>query len=185
MRGRPQTNSHRIDGNTAWLDVSTPKHPGKEAAIDVADLGVVLDGTGRWSYHRGYVARYRFAGGDEHAERLHRVLMGLSRSTLGRGARGLLVDHVDGNPLNNRRTNLRVVTATENATNRRLTRGKSKMKGAMWDKERGVWISRIRVKGKSVFLGRFASDADAATAYDEAAQKFFVAHAAIGIGRAP
>lgn len=179
MSGVPKTNSYRIVGDVVFIDVSTPSHHNKETMIDLADLLTVVDGRGRWAYHAGYVTRYARCGRGTYNARLHRHVLGLPRAVkTGHTKGGLFVDHADGDPLNNTRRNLRISTAGENVRNRRVVRGRSKLKGAMWDKERGVWMSRIRSNGRSVFLGRFATEQEAASAYDAAAIVFHGAFAA-------
>jgi hypothetical protein len=81
------------------------------------------------------------------------------------------IDHVDCNPLNNRLANLRRATRRQNACNRRLQPGASGLKGVSFD--RGRWRARIRVNGRSKFLGRFDTAEAAHTAYRRAAQEYF------------
>jgi predicted Zn-ribbon and HTH transcriptional regulator len=84
------------------------------------------------------------------------------------------VDHVDGNGLNNRRSNLRPATKSQNGANARKNPGKtSRYKGVFWDRERSAWQAKIMVNRKALSLGRFASEEDAALAYDLAAREAF------------
>jgi hypothetical protein len=83
------------------------------------------------------------------------------------------VDHINGNGLDNRRANLRQVTAQQNAFNQKARIGTSVFKGVSFDKQSGMWRSGIRVDGKRISLGRFSNEADAAKAYDAAARKHF------------
>jgi len=83
---------------------------------------------------------------------------------------GMLVDHINHDPLDNRRSNLRLCTQTENLANQRKTRGSSAFKGVYWDRSRQAWAAQIGRHGTpGAFLGRFASELDAAEAYDAAA----------------
>lgn len=87
---------------------------------------------------------------------------------------GRLVDHANGNTLDNQRVNLRACTPTQNSRNVRVRSGKSSQyKGVCLDKKRGGWIARIRVDKISIFLGRFDSELDAARAYDRKALEAF------------
>lgn len=87
---------------------------------------------------------------------------------------GLLVDHIDRNPLDNRRENLRLATKSQNAANRRLFRNnKSGYKGVKC--AGGLarpWRCTIMVDGVHHSLGRFATKEEAARRYDEAALFF-------------
>lgn len=88
--------------------------------------------------------------------------------------RGFIVDHADGNPRNNRRSNLRLATYSQNAMNRRKgTRNKSGFKGVSFRKDRNTWLAAIRVNGRLIKLGKFATSELAAKAYDAAAVKHF------------
>lgn len=81
----------------------------------------------------------------------------------------LQVDHVDGNGLNNQRSNLRLATSAENAHNQASRGGTSSFKGVTRHKKAGSWQAQIKVSGKHQYLGLFKSEIDAARAYDRAA----------------
>lgn len=79
----------------------------------------------------------------------------------------LQTDHKDGDGLNNRRSNLRSVTRSDNTFNRvKWRKGcESKYRGVYLDKRDGVWFSNITINGKSIYIGRFKKEKDAAIAY--------------------
>jgi hypothetical protein len=80
------------------------------------------------------------------------------------------IDHADGNPLNNQKSNLRVATPAQNNANRGKTRSNtSGYKGVFWDKTRDRWYAQINVSRKHLFLGRYKSLDLAAAAYQDAA----------------
>ena len=87
---------------------------------------------------------------------------------------GMLVDHVNGDGLNNRRRNLRPCTHTENMQNRAISRNnQSGYKGVFRDKNsnRLKWRAQLRANGQVHRLGGFRTAIEAARAYDEAAKK--------------
>jgi hypothetical protein len=96
----------------------------------------------------------------------------------------LVVDHKDGNGLNNRKENLRVVTRTQNHYNRRKTIRKttSKYKGVHRITDRKAYCAKIRYKGKTISLGYYKDEIEAAKAYDEAAKKYFGEYARLNFG---
>lgn len=82
------------------------------------------------------------------------------------------IDHADGNPRNNRWSNLRESDQSQNMQNGPI-RNKSGLKGASKCTHQSGWFSRIHVNGRSIFLGNFSSAEDAHAAYVAAAQKYF------------
>lgn len=94
--------------------------------------------------------------------------------------KGLLVDHINRDLLDNRKCNLRVATVSQNACNRKqatLTKtGRapaSPLKGACWNKNSRVWQASIRVGGKQVYLGSYKTDQEAHEAYCKAAKEHY------------
>jgi hypothetical protein len=80
---------------------------------------------------------------------------------------GLIVDHINGNPHDNRKHNLRVCTYRDNNANTRKKRGDSRFKGVNRAKNKSnPWSAYIRMDGKTVNLGSYAREEDAARVYD-------------------
>jgi len=84
--------------------------------------------------------------------------------------KGTTVDHIDGNGLNNQRSNLRLATLSQNTHNagaKKVGRGAtSAYKGVDWNKGMKAWSSEILVAGSGHNLGYFQSEERAAKAYD-------------------
>lgn len=98
---------------------------------------------------------------------LHRMLMGEPE--------GMEVDHIDGNRLNARRDNLRICTRGQNACNRKPQKG---FKGVGLRKAHVAaglkpWRAAIQYQGKEKHLGFFATELEAAAAYNAEASKLF------------
>jgi hypothetical protein len=87
----------------------------------------------------------------------------------------LQIDHIDHDPLNNTRSNLRIATNSQNHANGLKFRGNktSRYKGVCWYKNYKKWEAGIMINYKHIKLGYFASEVEAATAYDMAALKYF------------
>ena len=102
---------------------------------------------------------------------MHRYIMGARR--------GQIVDHVNGNGLDNRRSNLRFATASQNRMNASKSRAQSTTstyKGVYYEKggkRTKRWRARIDISGTKTDLGRFLTEAEAARAYDNAAKEHF------------
>ena len=79
---------------------------------------------------------------------------------------GLLVDHKNGNPLDNRRANLRLATHSQNQCNKPKisTKTSSRFIGVHFRKSSARWVATIRNQGKKTWLGSFKTEIDAAKA---------------------
>lgn len=109
--------------------------------------------------HTSYAqANYVTDDGKRHSARMHVLIMGRP-----------FIDHINGNGLDNRRQNLRLATAAQNQMNKRSTTGNSQFKGVCFDITHGRWKAYITANGKSIGLGMYHDEEDAARAYDAAA----------------
>ena len=87
---------------------------------------------------------------------------------------GYLVDHINGDTLDNRLCNLRVCSASQNSMNKpRGANNTSGYKGVCLHKPSGRWVSSIKTpSGKRVYLGYFDTPEDASEAYKVAAKEY-------------
>jgi len=140
---------------------------GRHSLVDLADLGIILNTATNWALSdHGYAV----ATIGTRMLYLHRLLMGDI-------VEGKQVDHINGDKLDNRRENLRVCTARENQANtaKQARPTYSKFKGVC--QSAGHWRAYIATSDKQTHLGSFATEGEAAYAYNLAAIERFGAFA--------
>lgn len=146
--------------------VEIPLTQGKTAVIDEADLSIVSEF--KWHYARRRNLEYAATTIKGKTVLMHRMLTNAGEDQD--------VDHKDSNGLNNTRTNMRVCTHQQNQMGTRKAKGcSSRFKGVCISKERRKkpWSAGIKLNGRSIRLGRFVTEVEAARAYDRAAKKMF------------
>ena len=105
---------------------------------------------------------------------IHRLILNVRDSTL--------VDHINHNTLDNRISNLRLCTRTTNAQNQiKKDICTSKYKGVNYRKDRKYWRAYITVNKKTINLGIFKLEIEAANAYNVAAVKYFGEFACLNV----
>ena len=111
---------------------------------------------------QGYIVSYTKA---RNYIKLHRLVMGFPES---------LIDHINGERHDNRKSQLRMVNHTQNGCNHKLFKNnKSGHTGVHWHKRDKMWYAYIRAEGKQIHLGRFEEKEDAIKARHEAELKYF------------
>ena len=136
---------------------------GDECIVDEQDLPKVCNNTWFLSCD-GYAV---LSGTNKRGitRRMHRIILELTDHRI-------KVDHIDGNKLNNLRSNLRICSTHQNNLNRRNKLiSSSKYKGVY--KYGSKWRSQIQFNGKKYQLGIFNDEISAAKAYDIKAKEFF------------
>lgn len=158
-----KTRPIRIEGDVAYV----PLTKGYEAIIDSADVDLVK----HWNW---CAALSRRSDGSIMAVYAIRNVWNTDGTTrtilmhrlLAQTAPKMETDHIDGNGLNNRRSNLRPATVSQNQQNSRRRQGtKSGVKGVCFDRAKGKWRADIKVSGRNVFLGYFDCIENAGAAY--------------------
>ncbi len=152
----------RIEGKIAYV----PLTRGYEAVIDTQDVPMV----GEWNWYAETRRHGVYARRDEQVGDI-RLRIYLHRQILG-NPNGLQIDHIDGNGLNNLRSNIREATAEQNAHNQRISpKNKSGFKGVSWNRRDAKWQSFIRAGGKHLGLGSFDTPEAAHAAYCDASER--------------
>lgn len=136
--------------------------PSDSVAVAVDDLAAWVSpqdaetvGGIRWSLKGGYACGRVYVGGRRVNIKMHRLVLGLGKNTP-------WVDHINGDRLDNRRENLRLVTPFESAQNLRARKtGRvnpdSQRRGVTWSKTLNCWQVRVRKK----YIGSFPTVAEA------------------------
>lgn len=114
---------------------------------------------GRCLSEKWYAIRNLKSCGSSRTLYMHRAILGAQR--------GVLVDHINGDGLDNRRVNLRLCDHSQNAIN--TERPRSSPYRGVWQDRSGRWSAHIEKDGRAIRLGTFAEIAHAAYAYDLAA----------------
>ena len=84
------------------------------------------------------------------------------------------INHIDGNRLNNQKSNLRLATSSQNKINRGPRKdNQSGYKGVSWHNQRKKWTARIMISGKYKHLGLFENLIEAARSYNKAASEYY------------
>ncbi len=132
----------------------------KYALVDDADFEYLNQF--RWQYTDGYARRDKvnIKGTPRGKIHMHRVVMNTPL--------GMETDHINGDKCDNRKSNLRICTKSQNNANRGLAANNtSGYKGVTWDKNRGKWFAQTKLLQKKVNLGYFDTKEEAALAYNE------------------
>lgn len=121
---------------------------------------------------------YCTVGGYAARSQYHKETGGQSRVLMHRelcyAPEGMVVDHINRDPLDNRRANLRAATQKQNIWNRSLPKsaGWTRYHGIRWDKNRRAWQVRLTVNGRRESFGYYKDEREAARAYDRVAKKY-------------
>lgn len=134
----------------------------KGASMLVNEADVPLLGSQAWQLStHGYAHRKRWDGEKVIGEFAHRLIMSAKR--------GEIVDHINRDPLDNRRENLRFVDHSTNLANAGpRVDNTSGYRGVYWHSRAGKWMSQASLHKKLTYLGLFVEKEDAARAYDAA-----------------
>jgi hypothetical protein len=120
----------------------------------------------KWRCVNGYASREVVKNRIRHRFYMHRMILNAPI--------GACVDHISGDKLDNRRTNLRLTNKAGNSANRAPSvANTSGYKGVSWSRGCNKWRAQIHTNHRGFYLGVFVSKVDAALAYDKKAREVF------------
>ncbi|MFA6831871.1 MAG: HNH endonuclease signature motif containing protein [Bacteroidaceae bacterium] len=153
--------------------MNSPKHGEFRALIDLEDVNKVKDYT--WGIMKPYSPRikcdifYVQTQNKHISDRLlHRYLMNCPH--------GMVVDHIDGDSLNNQKSNLRICTKAENNMNRRMYSNNTTGHLGVYDlgdKYVNRWLARIKVGGHGINLKYCFTYEEAVSVREDAEKKYY------------
>lgn len=163
-------NKYIINGDITTIYVY---HKGEiiDVLIDTDDLPKVSYYNGTWmakhDYRNIYISMCLTNNKARKFINIHKIIMGDNEEYP-------LIDHRNGNTLDNRKDNLRFCTCQQNNMNRKSRKGStSKYKGVSWSTKSKKWDVGIYVDKKTIHLGMYKSEDEAALVYNRAASFYF------------
>lgn len=157
-------NKVSFDDKFAYIEIKGCDEP---AVIDKEDYKKVKDY--HWNRNNlNYVLSKTKKEGRE-ATSLHRLIMGIENKS-----GDIRIDHIDGNPLNNTKSNLRICSQKENCWNRKIkSTNTSGVTGVRREHKGNTWHSEIMVNYKIINLGNYKNFEDAVKARKDAELKYY------------
>lgn len=131
---------------------------GKVALVDDEDYEEL--NKYKWYSYKGgntfYAGRNFNSNGKQKTIKMHRIIMNTPKE--------METDHIDGNGLNNQKSNLRIVTHRQNGQNKRINKS-SRFVGVCWNEINNKWRAQIKINKKHKSLGVFDTELEAHNAY--------------------
>lgn len=164
-------NRYIVMGDVTTMLIERKNEDAHEVLIDTADIDMIRN---RGSWHvlqdnksnNFYVVRNRVENGKKGAELLHRFIMD--------NPKGMVIDHINHDTLNNRRSNLRAVTHAENLQNRQKASKNSKtgILGVSFHKASKRWQAKLIINKETVFFEFYDDIKEAEKAIIEARKQY-------------
>lgn len=159
----PEIKDIEIPNNASFVHLTR----GKYAIVDKEDF----ENVNRLNWHakqtkNGFYATRRYRENGKYVNLdMHHFILGNNQK---------IIDHIDGNGLNNMKSNLRFASHRQNLMNQRKQKNRTSIyKGVYFSKDCNKFIANIKTNRKTTYLGCFSNEYDAAIAYDIKAKELF------------
>jgi len=117
----------------------------------------------KWQFNGRYAVRKNNSGKTIY---MHREIMQTPEN--------LVTDHIDGDGLNNKRSNLRICTYRQNFRNQKISKNNTTgIKGVVWNKQNKNWLARLTIDNKRIHLGSFKTKELAMQIRNKYAKKYY------------
>lgn len=142
-----------------------PLTQGQYAIVDIEDF----EWLNQWKWHAHknnikYITRFYAIRSKRQGKKIQKIFM---HRLIINPSHNLQIDHINGNTLNNQKSNLRIATNRQNQQNRHHPKT-SKYTGVSWKKDHRKWQAQIYINGKVKFLGYFDDEYEAYLKYEKA-----------------
>jgi hypothetical protein len=124
---------------------------------------------GWWFGPGGYATRQTYQGRKDKKSLWKNVFM---HHEILKAPKGMFIDHINRNRLDNRIINLRIASYSQNGANK-IVKNPTGYRGVQYLSKPNVWVAKITVNNKQYYLGRFKDPILAAKAYDMKAKELF------------
>lgn len=146
------------------IKIGGARGKGKYALVDDDQYLLLKDSAWHLGIGGYAIRNHRLDQGKRKHQRMHRLVMNAPE--------GLEVDHINHDPLDNRRANLRLATHSQNGLNRTLSpKGYSKFLGVRQGRWGKGWQACIKIDDKDIYIGTFDDEVEAAYVRDQFADQ--------------
>lgn len=172
MGKKRKGNEYIIHEDYAEIVIVSPKYGTYKTMIDLEDIEKCKKYTWKIGMYKNRIRIETTITKDkkQSQSRLYRYVMNVSDPNH-------IIDHINGDTLDNRKVNLRITNKKGNGMNKGLNSNNSSgIKGVYRCNTRGKWVAAIKVNGKKIFLGYFEDKEEARISRREAEIKYFKEH---------
>ena len=158
-----------IEHDYATIIINSKKYGEKIVFIDIEDIDKIKNYTWRIANKYFYICTHT-QGDRKNRQKIlmHRLIMGCPDD--------MIIDHINHNPWDNRKKNLRICNEQENNENKKMIKNRSGYRNIYWHKRDKMWQVSLKFKGKTKYAGAFENLEIAKEKAIELRNKYFTHH---------